>query len=49
MIIIIIIIIIVIIIPSKISGLIRQATLLNGFAVSNTQTPPFVSLMHLQV
>ena len=46
---IIIIIIIIIIIPSKISGLIRQATLLNGFAVSNTQTPPFVSLMHLQV
>ena len=45
----IIIIIIIIIIPSKISGLIRQATLLNGFAVSSTQTPSFVSLMHLQV
>ena len=48
-IIIITIIIVIIIIPSKISGLIRQATLLNGFAVSNTQSPPFVSLMHLQV
>ena len=48
-IIIITIIIVIIIIPSKISGLIRQATLLNGFAVSNTQTPLFVSLMHLQI